>query len=233
MSIGQQTSNNRRASDVLYDEIASSRNSLRRENIRIIKEACDRMEKDKIAISVAEVVRRSQPYGPAYSTVSNQGSPLGEYIRLRIVEQTAEHAPANNPRSIADTVSDPVLQARIRDNESTARWVKRENDGLRALLKSLRPGIDIDGLVRSADEPAFTVKQEPSAAVKAPDMIELRGLLLKMMDHLVGTRQYKETRGRLTINGKIVLDARELQIYRDAAGVTEDVWQSRYGSKNG
>jgi hypothetical protein len=219
----------RRASDVLYDEVAGSRNSLRRENIRLIKDVCDWMEKDKVPISVAEVVRRCGTDGPAYSTVSNQGSQLGEYIRLRIAEQTATPRSTGSAQSIADSVYDPVLQARIRDTESTARWVTRENDGLRALLKSLRPGIDIDGLIRKESDATETTKPQPLTPSPGPDSNELRGLLLKLMDHLVSTRQYKGTRGRLTVNGKIVLDARELKIYREASGLAEEAWQTRYG----
>lgn len=77
----------RRASDVLYDEIAASRNSIRRENIRAIKVVCDRMENDGVQIAAAEVVRRCGHGGPAYSTVCNTGSKLGEYIRLRVVDR--------------------------------------------------------------------------------------------------------------------------------------------------
>ena len=221
----------RRASEVLFDEIFDSRNSLRRENIRLIKEICDRMEKDKVLLTVAEVVRRCGPGGPAYSTVSNQGSRLGEYVRLRITEQAARlGAAASVPGGLADTISDPVLQARIRDIESTARWVRRENDGLRALFKSLRPGIDIDGMIAQVSEtPALS---SPALPVPQPntDPNELRGLLLKLMDHLISTRHYRQTRGRLTINGKIVLGSRELVTYRDASGLTEEAWQARYGS---
>nr|CBA28352.1 hypothetical protein Csp_A06840 [Curvibacter putative symbiont of Hydra magnipapillata] len=63
-------------------------------------------------------------------------------------------------------------------------------------------------------------------------MNELSGLLLKLMDHMVSSRQYKETRGRLTINGKIVLDAREFRTYREASGLSEESWQARYGEKH-
>lgn len=225
----------RRASDVLYSEIASSRNSLRRENIRLIKEVCDRMEKDKAPVTVAEVVRRCGEGGPAYSTVSNQGSQLGEYIRLRITEQAAGAGAPSGKQSLADTVSDPILQARIRDTESTARWVTRENDALRALLKTLRPGVDIDGLIRKASEPPQPepAKSALPAPPPSPDKTEVSGLLLKLMDHLVSSRQYKETRGRLTINGKIVLDARELRTYREASGLSEESWQARYDEKGG
>jgi hypothetical protein len=214
----------------LYGEIASSRNSLRRENIRLIKEVCNRMEEDKVLINVAEVVRRCGEGGPAYSTVSNQGSQLGEYIRLRITEQAAGSSAPSGKQSLADTVSDPVLQARVRDTESTARWVTRENDALRAVLKTLRPGVDIDGLIRKSSEPPLS---EPATSAlpalpRGPDKTEVGGLLLKLMDHLVSSRQYKETRGRLTINGKVVLDPRELKVYREATGLTEEAWEARY-----
>lgn len=223
----------RRASEMLYSVIASSRNSLRRANIRHIQEVCDWMEKDKVTITVAEVVRRCGEGGPAYSTVSNHGSQLGEYIKLRITEQAARAGPPGVKQSLADIVSDPVLQARIRDTESTARWVTRENDAFRALLKTLRPGVDVDGLIRKASAP---LQPEPAsselpASSPSPDKAEVSGLLLKLMDHLVSSRQYKQTRGRLTVNGKIVLDARELRTYREATGLSEESWQSRYGEK--
>lgn len=225
----------RRASDVLYDEIATSRNSLRRENIRLMKEVCDQMEKNKAPITVAEVVRRCGEGGPAYSTVSNQGSQLGDYIKLRITEQAAGAGAPGGKQGLADTISDPVLQARVRDIESVARLVTRENDALRALFKNLRPGLDIDGLIRRASEtpqPETTTPALP-APPPGPDKQEVSGLLLKLMDHLVGSRQYRETRGRLTINGKIVLDARELKTYREGSGLSEEAWQARYGEKGG
>jgi hypothetical protein len=234
MSGKQFQTKSRRASDVLYDEIANSRNSLRRENIRLIKEVCDWMEKDKVPITVAEVVRRCGEGGPAYSTVSNQGSQLGEYIKLRITELAAGAGAPGGKQGLADTIADPVLQARVRDTESVARLVNRENNALRALFKTLRPGVDIDGLIRRASESALeaTTTTLP-APLPGPDKNELSGLLLKLMDHLVSSRQYKETRGRLTINGKIVLDARELKIYRAASGLSEEAWQARYGEKGG
>lgn len=140
----------RRASDVLYDEIAASRNSIRRGNIAAIKEVCDQMEKDGVQIAASEVVRRCGPNGPAYSTVSNTGSKLGEYIKLRINEQAARVQAVPKSGSIADTVLDPVLQAQIRDKESVARWLQKENDALRKLFKTLRPGVDIDTAIAAA-----------------------------------------------------------------------------------
>lgn len=222
----------RRASDVLYDDIAASRNSIRRENIRLIKLACDQMEKDKIAISAAEVSRRCGENGPAYSTISNAGSKLGDYVRLRITEQAAMVAPsAGTSRSVADAVADPVLQAQIRDRESTARWLAKENAGLRALFKSLRPGVDIDSLLRGS--PSAPTGAQIGAPSRSPlDSQELRGMLLKLMDHLVSARQYRELRGRLTINGKVVLDARELQVLREATGLTDEAWKSRFGDSD-
>lgn len=222
-----------RASDILYDEIASSRNSLRRENIRLIKLACDQMEKDRIAISAADVVRRCGADGPAYSTVSNKGSPLGEYVRQRIAEQASpQQRGASVNSSIADAMLDPVLQAQVRDKESAVRWLTKQNAGLRSLLKSLRPGVDIDRMLRGepADETpkSFDAPQRASIA----DNHELKGALLKLMDHLIGSRQYKELRGRLTINGKVVLDARALQVFTAACGLSEEEWSARYGSNS-
>lgn len=225
----------RRASDVLHDDIATSRNSLRRENIRLIKDVCDRMEKDRALITIAEVVRRCGERGPAYSTVSNQGSQLGEYIKIRITEQAAGAGAIGGKQGLADTILDPVLKARVRDTESVARLVTRENDGLRALFKNLRPGVDIDGLIRRASESpqSETAKPSLSAPAPSPDKNEVSGLLLKLMDHLVSSRQYRETRGRLTINSKVVLDTRELKTYREASGLSEEAWQARYGEKGG
>lgn len=225
----------RRSSDVLHDEISTSRNSLRRENIRAIKVVCDLMEKNKAPITVAEVVRRCGEGGPAYSTVSNQGSQLGEYIKLRITEQAAGACAPGRKQGLADTISDLVLQARVRDIESVARLVSRENDGLRALFKTLRPGLDIDGLIRRASESPQPEAATPTlpAPPLGPDKNEVSGLLLKLMDHLVSSRQYRETRGRLTINGKIVLGTRELKTYRECTGLSEKAWQARYGEKGG
>lgn len=235
MSSKQTQTPSRRASEVLYDEIATSRNSLRRANILLIKEVCDRMEKDKAPITVAEVVRRCGKGGPAYSTVSNQGSQLGEYIKLRITEQAAGAGAPGVKQGLADTISDPVLKARVRDTESVARLVTRENDALRALFKTLRPGVDIDGLIRRASESPQPETATPTlpAPPSDPNKNEVRGLLLKLMDHLVSSRQYRETRGRLTINGKIVLDVRELKTYREASGLSEEAWQARYCDTEG
>lgn len=229
MTITNTSLPNRRASEILYHEIASSRNSLRRENARLIKEVCDQMEKDKVPISIAEVVRRCGIGGPAYSTVSNQGSNLGEFIRLRISEQATNPSVKTRMQSIADTISDPVAQARVRDTESTARWLARENNGLRALFKSLRPGFDIEAFINKTSDTAVVTTTPPHTVLTGLNQNEVQSLLIKLMDHLVGTRQYKETRGRLTINGKIVLDARDLKVYCVASGLSEQAWQARYG----
>lgn len=218
----------RRASDVLYDEIAASRNSIRRGNIAAIREVCDQMEKDGVQIAAAEVVRRCGPNGPAYSTVSNTGSALGEYIKLRITEQAARVKGVAKSGSLADTVLDPVLQAQIRDKESVGRWLQKENDALRTLFKTLRPGVDIDGAIATA------VKGGQPLLLAAPDAQEahadkhVAAALLKLMDHLVGGRQYTFLNGRLTINKKVVLDSAEVAAYRRGTGLAEADWQQRY-----
>lgn len=226
-----QTTDTRRASDILYDEIFASRNSVRRENIRIIKQVCDQMEKDRVAITAAEVVRRGGDNGPAYSTISNKGSMLGDYIKQRIAEQASSlPQQKGGEHNLADNISDPVLAAQVRDKESTARWFQKENTALRHLLKSLSPGVDIDAALTRATKGQPIALAAPQPATKALGSAELGGALLSLMDHLVRERQYVEMRGRLTINHKAVLDPREFQVYCQACGLTEAEWQQRYGS---
>ncbi|MBV5285934.1 MAG: hypothetical protein JZU45_07615 [Methyloversatilis discipulorum] len=218
----------RRASDVLYDEVAASRNSIRRGNIAAIKDVCDLMEKDGVQIAAAEVVRRCGPNGPAYSTVSNTGSKLGEYIKLRITEQASRQKSVSRNGSLADTVLDPVLQAQIRDKESVARWLQKENDALRTLLKTLRPGVDIDGAIANATKGGqpFLLAAPEGSEPHADKHVAVA--LLKLMDHLVGGRQYTFMKGRLTINKKVVLDSTEVAAYRRGTGLADDDWQQRY-----
>lgn len=218
----------RRASDVLFDEIAASRNSIRRENIRVIKEVCDQMEKDGVQIAAAEVVRRCGPDGPAYSTVCNTGSKLGEYIRLRVDEQLSRFKGKPKKGSLADTVLDPVLQAQVRDKESLARWLQKENDALRTLLKTLRPGVDIDGAIANASKGGQRLLLAAPSSDAGPSNEGLPAALLKLMDHLVGGRQYCFIKGRLTINKKVVLDPSEVAAYRDASKLSPDDWSRRY-----
>jgi hypothetical protein len=218
----------RRASDVLYDEIAASRNSIRRENVRIIKEVCDQMQKDGVQIAAAEVVRRSGPNGPAYSTVSNIGSKLGDYIKLRINEQASLVKVVAKGSSLADHVLDPVLQAQIRDKESTARWLQKENSALRTLLKTLRPGVDIDVAIANATKGGqFLLLRSPVEPTNASAEL-LAPSLLKLMDHLVGGRQYSFDKGRLTINKKVILDPAQMGAYRDATNLSLADWTRRY-----
>lgn len=226
-----QATDTRRASDILYDEIFASRNSVRRENIRIIKQVCDQMEKDRVAITAAEVVRRGGDNGPAYSTISNKGSMLGDYIKLRITEQASSlPQPKSGEQTLSDHISDPVLAAQVRDKESTARWFQKENTALRHILKSLTPGVDIDAALTRATKGQPIALAAPQATAKALGNVELSGALLRLMDHLVHERQYVEMRGRLTINHKAILDPRELQVYRQSCGLSDAEWQQRYGA---
>lgn len=223
----------RRASDVLYDEIAASRNSVRRGNIAAIKEVCDLMEKDGVQIAAAEVVRRCGPNGPAYSTVSNTGSKLGEYIKLRITEQASRVKGVPKSRSLADTVIDPVLQAQIRDKESVARWLQKENDALRTLFKTLRPGVDLDGAIANASKGRQPFALASPLDSQAPADKQVAAALLKLMDHLVGGRQYTFLKGRLTINKKVVLEAADVAAYRRGSCLADADWQQRYETEGG
>lgn len=221
----------RRASDVLYDEMAGSRNSIRRENIRVIKEICDQMEKDGVQIAAAEVVRRCGAEGPAYSTVCNTGSKLGEYIRLRVNEQVSHIKGTPKRGSLADSVLDPVLQAQIRDKESVARWLQKENNALRTLLKTLRPGVDIDAAIGRASKGGQRLLLEAPTPGDNPTNEGFSVALLKLMDHLVGGRQYCFIKGRLTINKKVVLDPADVNAYREATKLSPEDWSRRYDAQ--
>lgn len=153
---------------------------------------------------------------------------LGEYIRLRIDEQTSNVKAKSRAVSLADSVLDPVLQAQIRDKESLARWLRKENDALRSLLKTLRPGVDIDSAIAKASKGGQQLLLAAPSGEACRSNEGLATSLLKLMDHLVGGRQYSFTKGRLTINKKIVLDASEVIAYREASSLSADEWSRRY-----
>jgi hypothetical protein len=222
----------RRGSEALYDEISKSRNSIRRENIRLIRDVCDQMEKDKVQITAAEVVRRCGEDGPSYSTVCNKGSLLGDYVRLRTVEQGARRSNKNGRESIADTVADPVLQAQIREKEEAARWLSRENMGLRKLFKALRPGVDIDQILESARD-GMPLQDSASATGSEGDP-DVGAALIKLMAHLINERNYGELRGRFAINGKVILSSEEFAAVRRGTGLSDEQWAMRFqGGKVG
>jgi hypothetical protein len=241
------TSEEIRPSEKLYAELSASGNSLRRRNAQLIRAACDLMEKDGVPINAAEVVRRCGPDGPAYSTIKNTGSQLGDYISLRMTEQLANAKGVRNVvrQDLADTVADPVLAAQIRDKESQVRWLMKENTGLRQLLKGLTPGVDIDNLLAKAVKgnaqllPALAASTQastdaPGSTEKAGDAPKaLKAALLHLLDHLIGERGYKELRGRLTINAKKVLDQQEVEAIQLATGLSAEDWQRRYGAASG
>lgn len=221
----------RRASEVLYKEIVASKNSLRRNNIEALKKVCDLMEKDGVPISLAEVVRRTGEHGPKYSTVSNKGSSLGEYVRLRISEQTARTTkPAHDARSsVADFLQDPVLQARVRDTESVARYIKRENVALRSLLKNLSPGVDIDRVIASGPNSSGAVNIQIEGLKEEKSVNSaIGGVILKLLDHLISERLYQIYRGRLTVNNKPILSPQEVEVLRKATGLEEHEWLTRF-----
>lgn len=215
----------------LFLELSGSRYAQQRRHGELVRLVCDQMEKDRVAITLAEVVARTQPDGPAYSTVAPRSSKIGEYIRARIDEQRSNLAPRGQAQNdIAEGIRDPVLQAQVRERENTAKWLQKENTGLRALLRALSPGLDADGIIRGTVDVTAPVNPRLAkpAALEAPT--ELRAILLKLLDHLIGARQYREMRGRFTINGKIVLDGQEMATLRRCTGLTDEQWQGRYGT---
>jgi hypothetical protein len=215
----------------LYEHLSTSRNSLRRENIKNVKAVCDQMQKDKIPITPAEVAKRCVKLfgGPAASTITNTNSPLGEYIRLRKLEQKDEGRGENRERvPLSGTVNDPILAAEVQLLEEKNRMLKLENHAMRNLFKKIT-GFDIDKELKRVrggnDTTAIGIPF--SAGTKSDD--ELQAVLLKLMDHLFGDRQYESYRGRFAINRKMILTPPEYELYRKATGLSEEEWIKRYG----
>lgn len=215
------------ASAIVYGELASSRNSTRRDNAKRLKEVCDLMERDRVVLSVAEIARRCEPHGPAYSTICNSGSRLGDYVRMRVDEQIANQPSQGKPSvGVAQAVADPLLAAQFRHLESTVRLLKRENNSLRGLLKGLSPRIDIDAVINKAMNGAPLLPAP--AEVPAPFPPALSAAILRLSDHLIIERRYELYKGRLTINRKIVLEVDQLEACRAAAGLDAGQWAGRY-----
>jgi hypothetical protein len=198
-----------------------------------LKKVCDLMEKDRVPITLAEAVRRTGEEGPKYTTVCNQGSLLGEYVRTRIDEQVATLPKSRfeEHQTVSDQLRDPVLQARVRDLENTSRYMKRENTALRSLFKSLRPGVDIDGMLSGPK--VVNLEEVTNGEVlqeKTSWGPEICKTILKLIDHLIRERQYQIYRGRLAINKKTVLSPEDLSVIRIALGISESEWIARYSS---
>lgn len=222
-----------RASELIYLEIQDSRYAVHRKHVELIKPVCDQMDKDNVEITLAKVVERTQPDGPAYSTVAPASSVLGKYIRARIDEQRAKIASrGTSSDSLSDAIRDPVLKAQVRDKESTARWLQKQNSGLRSLLMALKPGLDVDGIIRGTVDITAPLAPGPAKLAPPDSSTEIKAVLLKLLDHLIGSRSYRETRGRFTINNKVILDAHEMGTLRRATGLTDDQWAGRYGGES-
>lgn len=220
------------ASDLIFLQAKSSKYAKQREHIELIKNACDQMEKDNVRINLQQVVTRSGNDGPAYSTVAPKKSVLGAYIRARADEQLSKISARDSiSDSISEGIRDPVLKAQIRDKESEAKWYRRQNVGLRNLLANLSPGLDVDAIIRGTTPSPSTAVQKNLLEDHSKISIELKSVIIKILDHLVGSRNYKEIRGKLTINSKIILDSQDMNILRAATGLTESQWNSRYAPK--
>lgn len=218
-------------SDSLYEHLSASRNSLRRENIKNIKAVCDQMQKDKVPITPAEVAKRCVKLfgGPASSTITNTNSPLGEYIRLRKLEQKAEGNGEDGEQiPLSETVNDPILAAEVQLLEEKNRMLRLENHAIRNLFKKITD-FDIDKELKgvSKGNNVIAIRTPSSARPELDD--ELQAVLLKLMDHLFGDRQYESYRGRFAINRKMILTPAEYGLYRRATGLSDEDWIKRYG----
>lgn len=216
----------------LFEILSSSRNSLRRDNANNVKTICDQMMKDRVMMTPAEVSRRCMQLfgGPATSTITNTGSQLGEYVKLRIIEQKAGlKGGARIVTPLSDDVADPILAAGIRVEEERARMLTRENHGLRNLLRKMS-NFDIDKELKRLGNGQKAVAVEKKTQETLQINSSLQAVFLKLMDHLISERQYESYRGRLTVNKKIVLTPQEYESFRRATGLSDEMWTKRYGA---
>lgn len=215
----------------LFERLRSSRNSLRRENASNVKAICDNMERDNVPITPSEVARRCIDLfgGPAPSTITNTNSQLGEYVRLRRLEQKSNVKGDKRVRPpLSGMVSDHVLASEIQILEEANRMLTLENHALRNLYKKIT-GFDIDKELRKAgrDKEVPTIGGHSESSLHIDQA--LQAVLLKLMDHLIAERQYESYRGRFVVNKKMVLSPPEYTLYRKAVGLTDEEWIKRYG----
>jgi len=215
-------------SDTLYEELSSSANSNRRENAQNIKAICDQMVKDGIEISLNGTARRClDTFGnPAISTVTNTGSKLGEYVRLRKQEQNIDKVHIIQHTGISAKVQDPVLAQEVKILEEAVKALRNENNALRFTLKKL--DVDIDSGIRQiltsdADSPDSNEKLLVSP--KYPSI--LKNTITSLLNHLAD-RGYGMYRGRFGINKKTILTTVEIDALKDVTGISESEFHARY-----
>lgn len=232
--MAEQISKTRSPSEMVYDSLAGSMNSVRRTNAHNVKLVCDRMEQDKVEITMSKVAQRCmEQFGqPAASTITNTGSKLGEYIRLRRDEQNIDRKGVIERNEVSSKLSDPVLAQEVKILEETIKQLRIENNGLRNAFRSLT--IDIDGGIRallhseaSKESQATLTELKHTNDINANPLLSVA--LLRLLEHL-SARNYQLFRGRFGINNKAVLSGPEFEALKSACNISESEWSARFGA---
>ena len=215
-------------SEILYDDLVSSANSNRRENAQNIKVICDLMDKDKVEITLSGVAKRClSTYGaPAVSTVTNTGSKLGEYVRLRKQEQKIEKGTATIERSISAKLQDPVIAQEVKILEEMIKGLRNENNALRMLYKKLETDVD-DGIkqILLSEHSGSINKTSQSNAPKYSS--DLKDAVLSIFNHLA-ERGYGMYRERFGINKSTVLTPAELKALKEVLDMSESEFHAKF-----
>jgi hypothetical protein len=217
-------------SALLYDELCKSANSNRRENAQNIKVTCDHMEKDGVEILLNGVARRClESFGrPAISTVTNTGSKLGEYVRLRKQDQCIDKGSIIEKTGVSAKIQDPVLSQEVKILEEMVKGLRNENNALRVTFKKL--DVDIDNGIRqilTIDKNTDVDSNKQLASPTYPS--NLKGAVTSLLNHL-SDRGYSMYRGRFGINKKTVLTGAEIDALKEVTSMSESEFNARYSS---
>lgn len=235
--MSKQTDKNRSPSEIAYDNLVSSQNSVRRENAHNVKIICDQMERDGVEIMLSQVAQRCiEQFGqPATSTLTNTGSKLGEYIRLRRGEQNVDRKGVVERNLTSSKLSDPVLAQEVKILEETVKQLRMENNGLRNAFRSLNADID-SGIKRLLQGGIATDNETPNKELSVQSVRVVNPLLskalLRLLEHLA-TRNYQIFRGRYGVNNKAILSGPEFESLKSACNVSESEWAARFGTDSG
>lgn len=217
-------------SAILYNDLCKSANSKRRENAQNIKLTCDHMVQDGVEITLSGVAKRClDSFGsPAISTVTNTGSKLGEYVRLRKQEQNINKGTIIARTVVSAKVSDPVLAQQVKILEETVKGLRNENNALRVIFKKLNTDIDNDISSILLSEP----KKQNTSEKLLPSISHtphLKSAVSSLLRHLAD-RGYGMYRGRFGINKKTVLTTAELDALKEVIDISEAEFNATYGN---
>lgn len=224
------TSVSQSPSAILYNDLCKSANSKRRENAQNIKLTCDHMVQDGVEITLSGVAKRClDSFGsPAISTVTNTGSKLGEYVRLRKQEQNINKGTIIARTVVSAKVSDPVLAQQVKILEETVKGLRNENNALRVIFKKLNTDIDNDISSILLSEP----KKQNTSEKLLPSISHtphLKSAVASLLRHLAD-RGYGMYRGRFGINKKTVLTTAELDALKEVIDISEAEFNATYGN---